>query len=291
MTTGTAKQRPKGAKKKVAKKKSAKKPAGGTTTIKCAFCDGTGKDPWKAMSSLSNCPVCEGRGTVSMPGPLVACAYCHGTGRQPHTRLTCQVCKGAGHVTMAGPTATCPECDGSGKAHGMNLPCTLCGGIGLVAKDSARAKTSGGRGSAGAKTPKAKKRSGLPAKDFVTAECAFCGGIGKDPYEVLSKLSNCPVCNGHGTVRVRRPAHPCAFCHGTGKKRRTRLSCEVCKGTGLVTVPEPAAKCPDCDGTGKMHGADLPCRLCKGTGLITRKPSAQKRKKRTASKASTGNEK
>ena len=274
MTTATRKRRPKA---------TSKSP--GAMTVKCAFCDGTGKDPFQAMSALSNCPACNGHGKVRMRKPVVACAYCDGTGKQRHTRLTCQVCRGAGHRTVAGPTATCPQCDGSGRAPGVDLPCTLCSGTGLVDKKCAQARTSGTKRSARSTAPRAKKPSGISAKDFVTAKCAFCRGVGRDPYGVLSKLSNCPVCNGRGTVRVRKPVHPCAFCHGTGKMRRTRLSCGVCKGTGLVTVGGPTAKCPECDGSGKMHGADLPCSLCKGAGLIAKKSTAPKQRTRAASRA------
>jgi DnaJ-class molecular chaperone len=103
---------------------------------------------------------------------------------------------------------------------------------------------------------------------MMTVECAFCEGIGKDPYEILSKLSKCPVCNGRMKVEVTKPAYPCAYCHGTGKQRHTRLTCSACKGTGHVTVAGPTAECPECDGSGKTHGPDLSCAFCRGAGLI-----------------------
>ena len=114
-------------------------------------------------------------------------------------------------------------------------------------------------------------RSPAPAHEMMTVECAFCDGIGRDPYGILSKLSKCPACNGHTNVKVRKPAYPCAYCHGTGKQRHTRLTCSVCKGIGHVTVAGPTSQCPECEGSGKTRGADLPCVLCRGTGLITGK--------------------
>ena len=123
-----------------------------------------------------------------------------------------------------------------------------------------------------------------PAGGSTTITCAFCKGTGSDPYEVLSKLSNCQVCNGCGTVQVETPTVPCAYCRSTGKQRHTRLTCSACGGKGVIHLAGPTVKCPQCNGSGKMHGADLPCSLCKGAGLIARKSNAPKQKNRTASK-------
>lgn len=114
-------------------------------------------------------------------------------------------------------------------------------------------------------------RNRMPIAETMTVECAFCEGIGRDPYGILSALSKCPVCNGRTQVRVAKPAYPCAYCHGTGKQRHTRLTCSACKGTGHVTVAGPTTECPECDGSGKTQGADLPCALCRGAGLIAEK--------------------
>ena len=116
---------------------NAEAPAG-VASAKCAFCGGTGKDPFDLLSSLSRCPVCKGHGMLEMKVPTVPCAYCRGTGRQRHTRLPCSGCGGAGVIAMAGPTTRCPQCDGSGREPEADLPCSLCTGAGLVARASAQ---------------------------------------------------------------------------------------------------------------------------------------------------------
>jgi DnaJ-class molecular chaperone len=122
---------------------TSKKPAGECKTIKCAFCGGTGRDPYRVLSRVSGCPVCKGHKVVEVETPVVGCLYCKGTGRQRHTRLTCSACRGAGVITLPGspgrrrgkpgPTAPCPQCDGSGREPEADLPCSRCRGAGLVA--------------------------------------------------------------------------------------------------------------------------------------------------------------
>jgi len=56
----------------------------------------------------------------------------------------------------------------------------------------------------------------LATAKWVEIKCAFCGGTGKDPFKVLSPLSNCGVCGGKGTVRVKEPYETCPACLGTG---------------------------------------------------------------------------
>jgi len=102
--------------------------------VRCAFCDGAGRDPFHLLSSLSRCPVCKGRGAVVVPAPTVPCAYCRGTGRQRHTRLACSGCGGAGVQSLAGPATRCPQCDGKGREPEADLPCSLCRGAGLTAR-------------------------------------------------------------------------------------------------------------------------------------------------------------
>ncbi|MFQ5840857.1 MAG: hypothetical protein ACE5I8_00355 [Thermodesulfobacteriota bacterium] len=102
-------------------------------TIECAYCEGTGKDPWGIPSVLSNCQVCSGRGTVKVQEPAVQCAACgstgmHGGGSQ---RLTCLACGGKGRVSMIGPTERCPRCDGLGVDN-YGLYCLGCKGKGVV---------------------------------------------------------------------------------------------------------------------------------------------------------------
>lgn len=98
--------------------------------------------------------------------------------------------------------------------------------------------------------------------------CAFCGGKGKDPFELLSKLSDCQVCGGRGKVEIAEPAAKCAFCHGTGIHRDQRLTCTVCGGKGMVTIEKGSRTCPDCHGKGVVEGEYLPCVNCGGTGMV-----------------------
>jgi len=72
---------------------------------------------------------------------------------------------------------------------------------------------------------------------WVEIKCAFCQG--KDPFKVLSHLSNCPVCGGKGKVRVKEPYETCGACGGTGVYLRSRLYCWPCRGKGVVTISEP----------------------------------------------------
>jgi len=101
-----------------------------TKTIPCAFCSGTGKDPFDLLSSISNCQSCNGMGTVNVVEPLTKCVYCSGSGKNPlGARITCIVCggKGANHITT---DSKCTQCKGSAKASD-GLPCTLCSGTGF----------------------------------------------------------------------------------------------------------------------------------------------------------------
>ena len=119
---------------------TSKKPAGACKTVPCAFCGGTGRDPYRILSRVSDCPVCKGHKTVEVETPVVGCLYCKGTGRQRHTRLTCSSCRGAGVITLPGPTAACPKCGGSGRDPEADLACSLCRGAGLVAKGTTQEK-------------------------------------------------------------------------------------------------------------------------------------------------------
>ena len=105
----------------------------------------------------------------------------------------------------------------------------------------------------------------------ITANCAFCQGKGTDPFELLSKLSNCQVCLGKGEVTIPGPAIECSFCGGTGIHRDQRLTCVVCGGRGMVNIKEPIETCPDCEGKGVVEGDYLPCLKCKGKGVINKK--------------------
>ena len=101
--------------------------------ITCAFCEGTGKDPFGVMSIKSNCQVCGGKGTVTIREPAIVCAFCGGSGVHDDQRLTCTVCGGKGMVTIREPVEKCPHCQGTGVNTDINyLPCSRCGGKGVV---------------------------------------------------------------------------------------------------------------------------------------------------------------
>jgi len=104
---------------------------------------------------------------------------------------------------------------------------------------------------------------------WVDAKCAFCRGTGRDPFGVMSVLSNCPVCGGEGTVRVKEPCVPCRACRGTGVQFSTRLPCNGCGGKGVMHVEEPTQTCPLCKGTG-LHGGRNYCLRCHGAGLVSK---------------------
>jgi len=98
--------------------------------------------------------------------------------------------------------------------------------------------------------------------------CAFCGGAGTDPFDLLSKESLCQVCGGQVWVTIREPARVCAYCSGTGVHIHRRLTCTVCGGKGMVTIKEPVVLCPNCEGQGATSGQYLPCLTCGGKGVV-----------------------
>lgn len=102
--------------------------------ITCAFCEGSGKDPFGLLSRLSLCQVCGGTGSVTIEEPLVRCAFCGGSGVHPHQRLTCTCCRGRGMITVQEPTEKCAVCEGTGAEPPDQdfLPCVLCGGAGVI---------------------------------------------------------------------------------------------------------------------------------------------------------------
>ncbi len=96
--------------------------------------------------------------------------------------------------------------------------------------------------------------------------CAFCEGTGKDPFELLSSISDCMVCSGSGTTEVSEPMKKCIFCNGSGKNPLgARVPCIVCGGKGN-NYSQGNSKCTYCKGTGKSSDG-LPCTRCKGIGL------------------------
>jgi DnaJ-class molecular chaperone len=102
--------------------------------------------------------------------------------------------------------------------------------------------------------------------------CRFCKGTGRDPFDLLSELAICQVCEGTGKVRIEEPAIPCACCKGTGVYHGTRITCTICKGKGMVTAPKGLTEqCPECKGTGTAADSGLPCLECKGKGIVSGK--------------------
>ena len=107
--------------------------AGEVTKIKCAFCDGSGLDPFGALSPLSKCQVCHGRGKLTVPEPNIKCAFCGGTGVYPDKRLTCTVCRGKGVAAAVEAAKACPACNGTGESRSTKgLPCITCKGRGVI---------------------------------------------------------------------------------------------------------------------------------------------------------------
>jgi len=103
-------------------------------------------------------------------------------------------------------------------------------------------------------------------------KCAFCKGIGKDPFDLLSKLSICQVCEGTGKVEIEEPAIKCVFCDGTGVyPQGARITCTVCNGKGMNTVKGATKECPKCKGTGSSVDSGLSCLECGGTGVVSKK--------------------
>lgn len=106
----------------------------GKSTLKCAFCQGEGTDPFELLSKLSKCQVCLGKGEVIIAEPAIECAFCGGTGIHRNQRLTCVVCGGKGMVSIREPVETCPDCNGKSFVEGSYLPCSKCGGKGVISK-------------------------------------------------------------------------------------------------------------------------------------------------------------
>lgn len=110
----------------------------------------------------------------------------------------------------------------------------------------------------------------------VEVKCAFCGGVGLDPFELLSPQSRCQVCGGVGRKWLHAPLAVCAFCHGTGVYLHSRLTCTSCGGVGRVESSPEAICCPYCRGSGRANSdpeyprpeSQLPCAHCGGKGFV-----------------------
>jgi DnaJ-class molecular chaperone len=97
--------------------------------VSCAFCRGTGLDPFGIMSWLSNCCLCGGGGVVQVLATRRR--YAHYAGRGAVKTFTCTVCAGRGWVAESpGPQQNCPECRGRGTDPSSSLACLNCRGRG-----------------------------------------------------------------------------------------------------------------------------------------------------------------
>ncbi|ODS33510.1 MAG: Chaperone protein DnaJ [Candidatus Scalindua rubra] len=107
---------------------------GEVKTLKCAYCNGTGKDPWGIPSPLSNCQVCKGKGTIQIEKPDETCPVCRGSGNQRNKRLTCLACGGKGVIHIKKGMKECPKCGGTGVtgSTGLRNYCLKCKGKGLI---------------------------------------------------------------------------------------------------------------------------------------------------------------
>jgi DnaJ-class molecular chaperone len=100
----------------------------------------------------------------------------------------------------------------------------------------------------------------------VKINCAFCKGVGIDPFGLLSSISKCQVCKGSKLVEIKEPFISCVYCSGSGENNLgARVPCIVCGGKGSNNVNNNI-DCSKCKGTGKGNDY-LPCTLCGGVGL------------------------
>lgn len=106
-----------------------------TEKLQCAFCKGTGKDPFGQLYPGSTCQVCNGRKVLYIHTPYATCTYCHGSGVAFSSQNTCTVCHGHGVVSLGTQKRekVCSLCSGTGMEIDTNLPCTGCQGMGAVA--------------------------------------------------------------------------------------------------------------------------------------------------------------
>lgn len=107
-----------------------------TKKICCAFCKGTGKDPFGQLYPGSTCQVCSGRKELRIVAPYATCQYCHGTGVEFSMQNTCTCCGGRGVISLGKKRIKkenlCLSCRGTGMAVETNLPCLECRGTGVT---------------------------------------------------------------------------------------------------------------------------------------------------------------
>ncbi|MEW6233493.1 MAG: hypothetical protein AB1566_14435 [Chloroflexota bacterium] len=130
-------------KTRVSRKRKPASEVGERVVLTCAFCGGTGRDPFGIMSHLATCQVCGGTGQRTLHQPTAPCAFCRGTGVHPGSRNTCTTCAGMGVVEIPDDAVTCPCCGGTGRAADYAdyiwpdspLSCGCCRGKGVVAPE------------------------------------------------------------------------------------------------------------------------------------------------------------
>ena len=122
-------------------------------------------------------------------------------------------------------------------------------------------------------TAKRKKTAAAERRETVDVICAFCGGKGRDPFDIMSPLATCQVCGGPGHHALHQPIATCAFCQGTGVHPGSRNTCTTCRGIGMVEVAADAITCPCCGGSGRAADdfwpdSPLSCGCCGGKGVV-----------------------
>ena len=71
-----------------------------TKKIPCAFCHGTGKDPFGQLYPVSTCQDCHGRIEIYILTPFKTCTYYPGTGLAFSTQNTSTSCRGRGVISL-----------------------------------------------------------------------------------------------------------------------------------------------------------------------------------------------
>ena len=86
----------------------------------------------------------------------------------------------------------------------------------------------------------------VKASQLEEVVCAFCRGTGKDPFDIMSSLSNCCVCGGRGKVFAPAPPYSLRALSGQrgdqdfylhGLPRERRCSCSGRSHHGMPGVP------------------------------------------------------
>ena len=114
-----------------------RKVPGPQVEVMCAFCKGTGKDPFDLMSPLVYLPGLQWGRAAGVDGPTAALRLLQGQWRPPPFPHGLHDLPGAGQVTVPEKAVTCPGCGGSGSESDHDffdsvLSCTVCGGKGVV---------------------------------------------------------------------------------------------------------------------------------------------------------------